>query len=138
MKVIFVLCTLFILCFLILISANQSEELTSQSTPITYDSEEVDCDWLNAEYARIINWNNKNEEVTVTPEGLVMTALTVATLPIRWIGDFLSEDVEYHFSDNPDDIVAVAEKKECYNLLEKINQDRINGTYPSLLRSNQK
>ena len=138
MKVIFILCTLFILCFLILINTNnQSVELTSQS--ITHDSEEVDCHWLDKEYDRIVSWNNKNErEVTVTPEGLVMTVLTVVTLPIRWIDDFLSEDIEYHFSDNPDDVVAAAEKKECYNLLEKINQDRINGTYPLLPESNQK
>ncbi len=112
-------------------------ELTSQS--ITHDSEEVDCYWLDKEYDRIVSWNNKNErEVTVTPEGLVMTVLTVVTLPIRWIDDFLSEDVEYHFSDNPDDVVAAAEKKECYELLEKINQDRINGTYPLPPESNQK
>ena len=136
MKMLSILFIISILCYVLLIQTNQSVELSSQS--LTYESEEVDCHWLDAEYNRIKTWSKKGEtQKKVTPEGLVMTALTLVTAPLAWLTDVLGEDIEYNFSDNPDDIVVAAEQKECYDLLEIIQQDQADGTYPLPLEQPQ-
>ena len=126
--------------FSVLRSQSQINHNSSSSTSddeslvLTYESKKVDCSWLEAEYERIINWNNTEEKNKVTSEGVLMTILMIVTAPFQLLESLLSQKVIYDFSDDPDDIAISAKKKGCQNLLERMNKDHAKGTYPQPLQ----
>ena len=94
---------------------------------LTYDSPEVGCDWLDAEYVSATRIPDE-DETSVTREGLLMTGGMILTLPLQVFGSLFGSESQprYDFSRDVNDIKNAAEKKNCHELLKQIENDNQN------------
>ena len=108
-------------------------------SPLTYESPEVDCDWLNTEYRLIKDYAAPDDDrPAVTKEGVMMTFGMILTAPFAlFSGIFGDKPRGFDFSRNPDDIAAAAKTKKCAALLAQIQADKNSGQYPPpIVRTN--
>ena len=91
---------------------------------LTYDSPEVGCDWLDAEYVSATRIPDEDQP-SVTREGLLMTGGMILTLPLQVFGSLFGSESQpkYDFSRDVNDIKNAAEKKNCHELLKQIESD---------------
>ena len=94
---------------------------------LTYDSPEVGCDWLDAEYVSATRIPDE-DETSVTREGVLMTGGMILTLPLQIFGSLFGSESQprYDFSRDVNDIKNAAEKKNCHELLKQIENDNQN------------
>lgn len=104
---------------------------------LDYDSPEVGCDWLEAEYASAQSRHEREmegeEPPAVTREGVLMTFGMLAIAPFVALGQLFGggeDQTRYDFSRDPDDIARAAEDKNCADLLLRMQEDREAGLYP--------
>lgn len=101
--------------------------------PLTYHSEEVGCDWLDAEYASMKFYADPNRPKSSgapTAAGVMMTFAMILSLPVLIFKEAFGKRQKFDFSRDPDDLSIAAANKNCSALLELIARDKESGKYP--------
>lgn len=122
------------LALIIVFSIANLSAVAAEQEIITYDSAQVNCEWLDIEY-EVIKSRAQNLPPAPTPPvtsaGIMMTFGMLLTLPLEIASSvFGDKKPRYDFSRNVEDIAVAANNKNCKALLQLMEDDKRAGHYP--------